>query len=89
MYLNIKEHPEARNYIPIDLDTVNWTDGTVKLIRKCIWADDETGKYCVYETDKDGNYLFATDSLGRELRGVNQDLKRRVKRGRIKLIKIN
>jgi len=82
MYLNINEHPEARNYIPLDLDAV-------KIIRKCIWADDETGKYCVYETDKDGNYLFATDSLGRELRGVNKDLKRRVKRGRIKLIKIN
>ena len=81
MYLNINENPEARNYIPIDLDAV-------EIIKKCIWADDETGKYCIYETDKNGKYLFATDSLGRELRGENRQLKTKTKRGRIKLIKV-
>jgi len=79
MYLKIGKHKEAIHYIPLDLDTK-------KTIRDCIWADDETGKYCVYEKDYNGSFLFITDDLGRELNGENRQLKTSVKKGRIRLI---
>ena len=38
----------ARNHIPLNLDTG-------KVINLCKWANDETGEYCVYVTDEEGN----------------------------------
>lgn len=79
MYLRVGEHKEVIHHIPIDLDAV-------KLISNCIWADDETGKYCIYDKDKNGKHIFLTDDLGREILGDNHQLKTSVKKGRIRFI---
>ena len=81
MYLHINKHTEARDYIPIDLDSL-------ETIKRCFWADDDKGLYEQYVVDSKGNYVFASDGLGRKLTGKNEQLKTEVKKGNIKLVNI-
>lgn len=81
MYKDTTKHKDAHNYVPFDLDKQ-------QKINRCIWANDETGKYCVYTTDVKGDLLFETDGLGRELTGRNKQLKRIIKKGKIQLVNI-
>jgi hypothetical protein len=80
MYKHARESRDAISYRVINLDTE-------EEIKHCIWADDASGIYCAYETDKSNDYLFATDCLGRKLTGNNQQLKTKVKKGNIKFIR--
>lgn len=36
-------------------------------INKCVEANDETGEYAVYETNKKGRVVMARDDLGRSV----------------------
>ncbi len=71
MYLNIRTHPEARHYQPYDMNTG-------ELIADCIWADDVSGRHCIYARDENGNHVFTDDG---------NDLKVEIKKGYIKLSK--
>lgn len=82
MYVNAIINKNTRHYIVLDLDKQ-------KVIKDCQWADDISGKHCVYDKDKNGEYKWATDDLGRKLIGVNAGLKTVIKRSRIRLIDPN
>jgi len=80
MYLHARKNRDAKFYRIKNLNTA-------KYIQKCIWADDVSGRYCVYETDENGKYLFMTDCLGRKLTGKNAQLRTTIKKGAIKFIR--
>lgn len=42
------KQPEAVYYVVVDLDAK-------RLIEFCLWADDSSGKYCVYDGTEDGS----------------------------------
>ena len=74
MFLHISKDPEARNYMPKNLDTG-------ELIKDCVWADDAIGKYCCYLKDEFGRYVLDTDGFG------GKYIRTEVRKGNIKLVK--
>ena len=56
MYLNATKHPEAMDHELLDLDTG-------KVIKHSRWANDVTGKYCIYVVGADG-IIITKNSYG-------------------------
>jgi hypothetical protein len=72
MYLNIREHAEARNYQCIEMETG-------KLINDVVWADEEKEVYGQIKRKKNGAYVLNENRT---------DIVIEEKKGRIKLVKI-
>lgn len=84
MYINanskveLDEGPKiivARDYKLINLDTN-------EEIKDCVWADDETGEYCIILRKENGNFIFDRDYDGK--RGIRKV----VRKGNIKFVKV-
>jgi len=61
MHLKIGVNPEAKNYMPFNLDTGKW-------IHDCFEVDDETGEYWIYNRDEHGRFFMKDGDLAREKR---------------------
>ena len=59
MYLEMGVHPDAKNFMPFDLDSGEF-------IKHCIWADDNKGTYCIYVTDGNGEFVLEPGRQGVE-----------------------
>jgi len=69
MFIHV-DHPDSMFYHVYDL--LSQTE-----IRECVWADEESGKYCRYKRNKQnpGEWVFKGNNMVTEVR-----------RGKIKLI---
>lgn len=73
MYLNIREHEEARDYKVVEKETG-------KTINDVVWADDEKGIYGKLKRRKDGSFV---------LNKQHEAIITEVVKGNIKLVKVN